>query len=85
MILGFIYTNIDNIVKISNVVIPTWLNRSLLRREIDDAYDEFSHWFISKETSPEDKVSENELKMLLKKALKSLEEKEAIVIQLYFV
>ena len=52
---------------------------------LDDAYDEFSHWFIAKNNSPEEEVSENELKGLLKNALKSLEEKEALVIQLYFV
>ena len=52
---------------------------------LDDAYDEFSHWFVSKETSPEEQVSDNELKKLLKDGLRSIEEKEALVIQLYFV
>ena len=52
---------------------------------LDDAYDEFSHWFIAKDNSPEEQVSENELKELLKDSLRNLEEKEALVIQLYFV
>ena len=58
---------------------------ALLRFDDDDAYDEFSHWFIAKDNSPEEQVSENELKELLKDALKNVEEKEALVIQLYFV
>ena len=54
-------------------------------KNLEDAYDEFSHWFASKEASPEDNVNNNELKALLKLALKQLEEKEALIIQLYFV
>ncbi len=54
-------------------------------KNLEDSYDEFSQWFVSKENSPEDQVNENELKNILKKSLKKLEEKEALVIQLYFV
>ncbi len=54
-------------------------------KNLEDAYDEFSHWFASKEASPEDSMNDKELKNLLKLALKELEEKEALIIQLYFV
>ena len=54
-------------------------------KNLEDSYDEFSHWFASKDASPEETVNDNELKNLLKLALKSLEEKEALIIQLYFV
>ena len=54
-------------------------------KNLEDSYDEFSQWFVSKESSPEDHVNDNELKIILKKSLKKLDHKEALVIQLYFV
>ena len=54
-------------------------------KNLEDSYDDFSHWFISKEISPEEQVNDTELKNILKMALKSLDEKEGLVIQLYYV
>ena len=54
-------------------------------KNLEDSYDDFSQWFVSKENSPEENVSDFQLKDLLKNALKELDEKEGLVIQLYFV
>ncbi len=54
-------------------------------KNLEDSYDEFSQWFVSKETSPEESVNDNQLRNLLKESLKQLDEKESLVIQLYFV
>ena len=52
---------------------------------IEAVYDEFSIWFLSKEDTPEEKLSDLELREALLKALKKLERVEALVIQLYYV
>ena len=52
---------------------------------LDEVYDEFSIWFLSKENDPEEKFNELELRDALLKALKKLEKIEALVIQLYYV
>ena len=54
-------------------------------RNIDDIYDEFSYWFASKDDDPEQNINNIELKEILKKSLSSLNEKQAILIQLYYV
>ena len=54
-------------------------------QNLEDSYDDFSQWFVSKENSPEQNVSDFQLKGQLKNALKNLDDKEALVIQLYFV
>jgi RNA polymerase sigma factor for flagellar operon FliA len=48
-------------------------------------YDEFSIWFVSNENTPEENISDNELREVLKEALTTLPEREALVIQLYYV
>ena len=52
---------------------------------LDAAYDEFSMWFVSKDSSPEQKLNEADLRKSLKMSLEDLSEKEALVIQLYYV
>ena len=52
---------------------------------LDAAYDEFSMWFVSKESSPEQKLNEADLRKSLRMSLEDLSEKEALVIQLYYV
>ncbi len=52
---------------------------------IEAVYDEFSIWFLSKEDTPEEKLSDLELREALLTALKKLEKVEALVIQLYYV
>ena len=52
---------------------------------LDAAYDEFSIWFVSKESSPEQKLNEADLRKSLRLSLEDLSQKEALVIQLYYV
>ena len=54
-------------------------------QSIDSVYDQFSIWFTSPDNNPEEDVNEVELQKLLKKALTELSEREALVIQLYYV
>ena len=52
---------------------------------LDSVYDEFSIWFASNDQSPEDELSDTELRENLVEALKTLPEREAMLIQLYYV
>ena len=54
-------------------------------KNIDDIYDEFSYWFASKDNNPEQNINNKELKEVLKKSLSFLDEKQAMLIQLYYV
>ena len=54
-------------------------------QSLDSVYDEFSIWFASKDQSPEDELSETELRENLVEALKTLPEREAMLVQLYYV
>ena len=56
-----------------------------VHQSLDNVYDEFSIWFVSNENTPEDNISDNELRNVLKDALTTLPEREALVIQLYYV
>ena len=54
-------------------------------QSLDSVYDDFSIWFESSENTPEENINEEELQNLLKDALRTLPEREALVIQLYYV
>ena len=54
-------------------------------QSLDSIYDEFSIWFASNDQSPEDELSDTELRENLVEALKTLPEREAMLIQLYYV
>ena len=54
-------------------------------QSLDSVYDEFSIWFASNDQSPEDELSDTELKENLVEALKTLPEREAMLVQLYYV
>jgi len=56
-----------------------------VHQSLDSVYDEFSIWFVSSENTPEDNINEDELHAQLKEALPTLPEREALVIQLYYV
>ena len=56
-----------------------------VHQSLNGVYDEFSIWFVSDENNPEEQLNESEMKDLLKDALRTLPEKEALVIQLYYV
>ena len=54
-------------------------------KNIDDVYDEFSYWFVNRDDDPEKNINNKELKEILKKSLACLSEKQAMLIQLYYV
>ena len=54
-------------------------------RSLDESYDEYSQWFVTKEMNPEENINHTELRNQLKEVLGKLEGKEALIIQLYFV
>ena len=54
-------------------------------RSLDESYDEYSQWFVTKEMNPEENINHTELRDGLKKTLSKLEGNEALIIQLYFV
>jgi RNA polymerase sigma factor for flagellar operon FliA len=56
-----------------------------VHQSLDSVYDDFSIWFESSENTPEENINEEELRNLLKDALRTLPEREALVIQLYYV
>jgi RNA polymerase sigma factor for flagellar operon FliA len=56
-----------------------------VHQSLDSVYDDFSVWFVSSENTPEDNLNDNQLRDVLKGALKTLPEREALVIQLYYV
>ena len=52
---------------------------------MEDSYDDYSNWFVTSDLNPEEQINDIELRDNLKNALKKLEGKEALIIQLYFV
>ncbi|WP_375571202.1 FliA/WhiG family RNA polymerase sigma factor [Seohaeicola saemankumensis] len=52
---------------------------------IEEVHDEFSVWFLSSAGNPEEEINKVELRAALRQALESLSEREALVIQLYYV
>ncbi len=56
-----------------------------IHQSLDEVYDEYSMWFVSKENTPEENLDRSQLKTILTTGLKDLPEKEAMVIQLYYV
>ena len=56
-----------------------------VHQSLDEVYDEYSMWFVSKDNTPEENLDRSQLKDILTDALKELPPKEAMVIQLYYV
>ncbi len=56
-----------------------------VHQSLDSVYDDFSIWFVSPENTPEENINDSQLRDVLKRALKTLPEREALVIQLYYV
>ena len=54
-------------------------------KSLEDSYDDYSNWFVTNDLNPEEQINDIQLRDNLKKALKTLEGKEALIIQLYFV
>ncbi len=65
----------------------TWKEAFAANRleDIESVYDEFSIWFHSREDTPEENLTDKELRNALLKSLHKLEKSEALVIQLYYV
>ena len=53
--------------------------------DIEAVYDEFSIWFHSRDDTPEENLTDKELRSALLNSLYKLEKSEALVIQLYYV
>lgn len=64
-----------------------WINafEASISKSLEDSYDDYSSWFVANEMNPEEKINDLELRDNLKEAIKKLEGKEALIIQLYFV
>ncbi|MEY2955631.1 MAG: hypothetical protein RL123_359, partial [Pseudomonadota bacterium] len=56
-----------------------------VHHSLDEAYDEFSIWFAESSDNPEEALSQTELRGALREALTTLPEREALVLQLYYV
>ena len=56
-----------------------------VHQSLDEVYDEYSMWFVSKDNTPEENLDRSQLKNILTDSLKELPPKEAMVIQLYYV
>ncbi|WP_298676224.1 sigma-70 family RNA polymerase sigma factor [uncultured Lentibacter sp.] len=56
-----------------------------LHQSIDEVHDEHSIWFVSDDVNPEEALSNQEIKRGLRGELEKLSEREAMVIQLYYV
>ena len=78
---------IANQMQISDEEMSSWEHafQANVHQSLDSAYDDFSVWFQSPENTPEDNINEDELRHILKDALLALPEREALVIQLYYV
>ena len=54
-------------------------------QSLDAVYDEFSILFASKTINPEESLEDKEIKSILQEGLKTLNQREALVTQLYYV
>ena len=59
--------------------------RQIIFKVLDQAYDEFSVLYASQLNDPEAELQEKELKTQIRDALKVLNQREAMVAQLYYV
>jgi RNA polymerase sigma factor for flagellar operon FliA len=64
-----------------------WSNafEASVTKSLDETYDDYSSWFVTKDMNPEENINDLQLRENLKKTLGKLEGKEALIIQLYFV
>jgi RNA polymerase sigma factor FliA len=64
-----------------------WSNafEASVTKSLDETYDDYSSWFVTKDMNPEEQINESQLRENLKKTLGKLEGKEALIVQLYFV
>jgi RNA polymerase sigma factor for flagellar operon FliA len=72
---------------VSTVELDQWQQafQANVHHSLDEAYDEFSIWFAESSDNPEEALSQSELRGALRRALTTLPEREALVLQLYYV
>lgn len=72
---------------ITPVELQDWMNKFQVNQleSLDDVYTDHSLAFSSEMTSAEDAVEQRQMKALLRIALEDLPEREALVLQLYYV
>ncbi len=56
-----------------------------MHQSIDDVHDEHSIWFVSDDANPEEALSNQDVQRGLRAELEKLSEREALVMQLYYV
>ena len=78
---------VADVMSISPVELDSWQQAFAANQlhSLDDVYDEFSIWYATNEQNPEEDLKDSELRDILVKGLKELPEKEALIIQLYYV
>ena len=78
---------IANLMNLSSSELDSWQQAFAANQlhSLDDVYDEFSIWYATNEQNPEEDLKDSELRDVLVKSLKELPEKEALIIQLYYV
>jgi RNA polymerase sigma factor for flagellar operon FliA len=54
-------------------------------QSLDEVHDDYGHLFVSKTATPEEEMNKVELRAALRASLEDLSEREALVVQLYFV
>ncbi len=80
----------DEMAAAMNIPVQEWLEwqnafAANTHDSLDNVYNDYSIWFASPIDTPEDAVSDTDLKKLLRNALETLPEREALVIQLFYV
>ena len=67
-------SDIADHLQISDEEMQTWQHafQANVHQSLDSVYDDFSVWFESPENTPEEKINEEELRSLLKEALRTL-------------
>lgn len=72
---------------ISVVELQSWRDKasSAPNRSLDEVYDDHSVWFADEGHTPESALVADQLRMTLATHLKRLKEREALVLQLYYV
>jgi RNA polymerase sigma factor for flagellar operon FliA len=72
---------------ISLADLATWRDRATVApdKSLDEIYDDHSVWFVDTRHTPETGILADQMRQTLVKNLKRLKEREALVLQLYFV
>ena len=72
---------------ISVAELQSWRDKttSSLNKSLDEVYDDHSVWFVDEGHTPESALVADELRATLARHLKRLKEREALVLQLYYV